>query len=78
MTEQPAKNSLQEGHGFGNHGFGAVESHISRKTSATRGFPVRGIIQAASAAFIKESRMKFINASRLRRKCRVWAPSCIL
>jgi hypothetical protein len=45
------KNSLQEGHGFGNHGFGAAESHISRKTSEMQGFPVHGLIQRRECGF---------------------------
>ena len=47
---------------------GAVVSHISRKASEIPGFPYAAQARATCAAFIKESRMKFINANRPHRK----------
>jgi hypothetical protein len=42
--------------------------HISRKISEIPGFPVRTSSSIACAAFVKESRMKFINANKPHRK----------
>jgi hypothetical protein len=55
-----------------------VESHISRKTSAMPGFPIRGTKQRPCAAFIEESRVKFINANKLHRKSGVWGTRPLL
>jgi hypothetical protein len=49
-----------------------VVSHISRNTSEIPGFPARCSNGAACAAFIKESRMKFIVSTKLHRKSGVW------